>query len=127
LSERAFPLILAERVEETAGFYELLGFTREGRNPPEDEPTYIGLRRGATALAVVSAEWSVTQFGLPPGRGPRFEMFVLVDDLDATLERLIDKGVTLLRAPAAMPWGERIAHVLDPGGNPVAVACATNP
>ncbi len=127
MSERAFPLIFAERVEVTAEFYELLGFTRQSRNPPEGEPTYIGLRRGSTELAVVSADWSVTQCGIPPGPGPRFEMFVLVDDLDTTLKQLTDGRVPLLRAPADMPWGERIAHVLDPDGNPVAVACASNP
>ncbi|MEV6163382.1 flavin reductase [Streptomyces sp. NPDC052052] len=124
---RAFPLIFAERVEATAEFYELLGFTRQSRNPPEGEPTYIGLRRGSTELAVVSADWSVTQCGIPPGPGPRFEMFVLVEDLDTTLKQLTDGRVPLLRAPTDMPWGERIAHVLDPDGNPVAVACAITP
>lgn len=127
MSDRAFPMIFAERVEVTADFYELLGFTRQSQNPPEGEPTYIGLRRGSTELAVVSTDWSVTQCGLPPGPGPRFEMFVLVDDLDTTLKQLADGRVPVLREPAVMPWGERIAHVLDPDGNPVAVACATNP
>lgn len=28
----------------------------------------------------------------------------------------------MLRDPADMPWGERIATVADPGGNPVALA-----
>ena len=113
MSERALPLIFADRVEVTADFYELLGFTRQSRNPPEGEPTYIGLRRGPTELAVVSADWPLTQIGLQPGPGPRFEMFVLVDDLDATLEQLADRRVSVLRAPTVMPWGERIAHVLD--------------
>ncbi|MEV1065384.1 flavin reductase [Streptomyces sp. NPDC050263] len=124
MQERAFPLIFADRVGATAEFYELLGFTRQSRNPPEGEPAYIGLRRGSTELAVVSANWPVTQYGVPSGPGPGFEMFVLVDDLDTTLKQLADARVPLLRAPADMPWGERIAHVADPDGNPVAVAAA---
>ncbi|MFD6424605.1 flavin reductase [Streptomyces sp. NPDC060198] len=127
MTERAFPLIFAERVDTTAEFYELLGYTRQSRNPPQGEPTYIGMRRGTAELAVVSTDWPRAQCGLTPGPGPRFEMFVLVDDLDTTLKQLADAHVTLLRAPADMPWGERIAHVLDPDGNPVAVACSTHP
>jgi lactoylglutathione lyase len=28
----------------------------------------------------------------------------------------------VLREPATMPWGERVAYVLDPDANPVALA-----
>ncbi|WP_330237138.1 VOC family protein [Streptomyces sp. NBC_00566] len=124
MQERAFPLIYAEHVPVTAGFYERLGFTRLRQNPPEGEPTYIALARGTAELAVVCADWPVTRYGSPAGTGtgPRFEMFVLVDDLDTTLKELADGGVPLLRAPVEMPWGERIAYVTDPDGNPVALA-----
>ncbi|WP_353479764.1 VOC family protein [Streptomyces sp. ALI-76-A] len=124
MQERAFPLIFADRVTATAEFYERLGFTRWRQNPPEGEPTYIALRRGTAELAVVSTAWPETQYGSPAGRGPRFEMFVLVDDLDMTLKELADASVPLLRAPVDMPWGERIAYVTDPDGNPVALAAA---
>lgn len=124
MQERAFPLIFAERVTATAAFYERLGFTRSLQNPPEGEPTYIALRRGTTDLAVVSAAWPESQYGRPFGPGPRFEMFVLVDDLETTLKELSEASVPLLRAPRDMPWGERIAYVTDPDGNPVALARA---
>lgn len=127
MQERAFPLIFAERVRATAEFYERLGFVPQRRQPPEGEPTYIALRRGEAELAVVSSAWPEAQYGRAAGPGPRFEMFVLVDDLDTTLKELADAAVPLLRAPADMPWGERIAYVTDPDGNPVAVACATHP
>ncbi|MFI6206019.1 VOC family protein [Streptomyces sp. NPDC051041] len=126
MQERAFPLIFADRVTATAEFYERLGFTRQRQNPPEGEPTYIALRRGQAELAVVASAWPETQYGAPAGTGPRFEMFVLVDDLDTTLRRLAEDSVPLLRAPVDMPWGERIAYVTDPDGNPVAVASATH-
>ncbi|HET6909267.1 MAG TPA: hypothetical protein VFH54_08020 [Mycobacteriales bacterium] len=38
-------------------------------------------------------------------------------------DRLADSGVLILRSPEEMPWGERIASVLDADGNPVAL-CA---
>ena len=31
-------------------------------------------------------------------------------------------GVKIVAAPEDMPWGERVAFVLDPDGNPVALA-----
>ncbi|MGW0423365.1 flavin reductase [Streptomyces sp. NPDC003015] len=124
MQERAFPLIFADRVTATAEFYERLGFARGRQSPNEGEPTYIALRRGTAELAVVSTDWPETQYGSLAGPGPRFEMFVLVDDLDTTLKELADASVPLLRAPADMPWGERIAYVTDPDGNPVALAAA---
>jgi len=45
-----------------------------------------------------------------------------VDDVDALIETLRAEGVTVLRDPADMPWGERIATIADPDGNPVAPA-----
>jgi lactoylglutathione lyase len=49
-------------------------------------------------------------------------MFVYVDDVDRLLPDLRAEGVTVLRDPADMPWGERIASIADPDGNPVALA-----
>jgi lactoylglutathione lyase len=47
-----------------------------------------------------------------------------VDDVDAAVERAQGDGAPVLREPQDMPWGERIAHVSDPDGNPVALAQA---
>ncbi|MFD9407981.1 VOC family protein [Streptomyces sp. NPDC059989] len=124
--ERAFPLIFAERVPLTAGFYEKLGFTRHSQSPPTGEPTYVGLRRGAAEIAVVDTSWPAARHGGAAGQGLRFEMFVLVGDLGTTLEKLGADGVPLLRGPVDMPWGERIAYVADPDGNPVALAASTH-
>jgi lactoylglutathione lyase len=120
--ERAFPVIFAAHVSECAAFYEGLGFTRHFQLPPDGEPGYVGLRRGTAELAVVAADWPRRQYDLEPGERPRFEMFVYVDDVDDTVETLRPRGVRVLRAPADMPWGERVAYVADPAGNPVALA-----
>ena len=65
------------------------------------------------------------RYGLSPGSGPRFEMYVYVEDLEATLARLTKATVTVLRETEDMAWGERIATVADPEGNPVTL-CQTN-
>jgi lactoylglutathione lyase len=119
---RAFPVVYATDVERTARFWERLGFTRYFQLPAEGVPGYVGLRRGDSEIAVVSAEWPADQYGLRLGTGPRFEMFVYVGAVDELIVRLRDEGVTVLRDPADMPWGERIGFIADPDGNPVALA-----
>jgi lactoylglutathione lyase len=125
-SMRAFPVVYAQDVEAAARFWELLGFRRRFQLPPEGEPGYIGLLRDETTeLAVTDAQWAADRYGLSLGDGPRFEMYVYVEDLDATLARLSQRGVSVLRAPEDMAWGERIATVADPLGNPVALCQQT--
>jgi lactoylglutathione lyase len=119
---RAFPVAYASDVEAAARFWELLGFERHVQLPPDGEPGYVGLTRdGAGELAVTHAQWAADRYGLSLGNGPRFEMYVYVEDLDATLARLIHAHVEVLRDAEDMPWGERIATITDPEGNPVAL------
>jgi lactoylglutathione lyase len=126
VTERAFPVIFAARVSATAAFYEQLGFIRHFQLPTDGDPGYVGLRRGAHELAIVDARWPADQYGRPVGDGARFEMFIYVDDVDGSLEQLGEQ-TTVLREPADMPWGERVAYVTDPDGNPVALATAPSP
>jgi lactoylglutathione lyase len=122
---RAFPVTYASDVDRVASFWELLGFRRHVQLPPDGEPGYIGLARdGGGELAVTHQQWAADRYGLSPGSGPRFEMYIYVDDLEATIARVIEAEVTVLRAAEDMPWGERIATVADPEGNPVAL-CQT--
>jgi lactoylglutathione lyase len=122
---RAFPVTYASDVEGVASFWELLGFRRHVQLPPEGEPGYVGLTRdGAGELAVTHRQWAADRYGVSPGSGPRFEMYVYVDDLDGMLAQLAQAQVTVLREAEDMSWGERIATVADPEGNPVAL-CQT--
>ena len=125
MTQRAFPIVYARSVEATSKFYESLGFERHFQLPEEGEPGYVGLRRGDSEMAVVSRDWPEQQYGLTVGEGPRFEMFVYVNDADATISRLHDGGAGVLRPAEHMPWGERVGFVTDPDGNPVAIATAT--
>jgi lactoylglutathione lyase len=118
---RAFPVVVATGVVQTVEFYERLGFERHFQLPEGDDPGYVGLRRGDAEVSVVTAEWPA-QYGLAMGEAVRFEMFVYVDDLDALVEELRSAGTPVLREPETMPWGERVAYVADPDGNPVALA-----
>jgi lactoylglutathione lyase len=119
---RAFPVAYASDVEAMARFWELLGFRRHVQLPPDGEPGYVGLTRdGSGELAVTHAQWAADRYGLSPGDGPRFEMYVYVEDLESTLGSVAATGIRVLRDAEDMPWGERIATIADPEGNPVAL------
>lgn len=72
------------------------------------------------------AQWPVDQYGLSPGKAPTFEMFVYVEDVDATVDLLRKAGFRVLRSPNDMPWDERVGVVLDPEDNPVALATTSS-
>ena len=117
---RAFPVLYARDVEAVAAFYVRLGFEEHARLPgPDGAPGFIGLRRDAAELAITVEDSPRMLAGIEPGPGPRHELFVYVDDVDATVASL---NATVLRAPADMPWGERVAYVQDPEGNVVTLA-----
>jgi lactoylglutathione lyase len=110
-------------VRVSAEFYERLGFSRQYQFPPgSDEPGYVGMRRDESDLGVVHESSPRDLIGQTMGDGPRFELFVYVDDVDDTVARMRDASVTILREPEDMPWGERVAYVTDPDGNPVTLA-----
>ena len=120
---RAFPVIYARDVSRTVDFYErLLGFEKQYQFPPDGEPGYIGMRRDEADLGVVHESSPRQMIGVSLGDAPRFELFVYVDDVDEAIESMRASGVPILREPESMPWGERVAFVADPEGNPVTLA-----
>ena len=125
MAHRAFPVIYTKDVQRTVAFYVVLRFEQTFAFPPGDEPGYVGLTRGESSLGVVSHEFPRDMIGAELGAGSRFEMFVYVDDVDAEVSTLRAIGVTVLREPEDMPWGERVAYVADQEGNPVALANAS--
>lgn len=52
-----------------------------------------------------------------PDAGVRSQFTLGVDDVDATCERLRERGVELLNGPMDRPWGIRTASFRDPGGH----------
>ena len=122
---RAIPVIYTRDVTRTVGFYEqLLGFERQYQFPPDGEPGYVGLKRDEAELGVVHESSPRQMIGTGMGDGPRFELFVYVADVDAAITAMQAAGVPVLRMPENMPWGERVAFVSDPEGNPVTLAAA---
>jgi lactoylglutathione lyase len=123
MPERAFPVIYSTDVERSVRFYQHLGFASHFRLPPEGEAGYVGLRRGDYELAIVTTQSPEQLIGVKVGSDPRFEMFVYAD-VDETVAQLRGVDGRVLKGPEDMFWGERVAYVADPDGNPVALAMA---
>lgn len=121
-SGHAFPVIYTKDVGRLARFYALLGFDVVYQFPPDGEPGYASLKRGVSELGITDASWPKERIGVELGKHPRFEMFVYVEQLDSFVEELRHEGVPVLADPDDMPWGERLAYVADPDGNPVVLA-----
>jgi lactoylglutathione lyase len=117
-------VVYTRNVQRSLGFYsDLLDFVKQFQFPPDqDDPGYVSLRRDEADLGIVHESSPQQLIGQSMGEGPRFELFVYVDDVDGTVDRMRVAGVTILRDPADMPWGERVAYVTDPDGNPVTLA-----
>jgi lactoylglutathione lyase len=125
---RAFPIVYVPDVERSARFYAgQLGFQEILRMPPEGDAGYIGLALDDSRMAIVNTSWPEERIGVRVGSLPRFELWVYVDDVDAMVAQLRGGDVPVLMDPEDMPWGERMAYVADPDGNPVALASPPPP
>ena len=120
-----FPILYVRSVPESVAFYEgLLGLERSYSWPSDAEPDFVVVRLGESSLGLAAASAPEELLGVRPGESPRGELCFYTDDVDATVRELARLGVRVLREPAAMPWGERMAYVADPDGNPVQLAQA---
>jgi catechol 2,3-dioxygenase-like lactoylglutathione lyase family enzyme len=90
------------------GEYEELVVTEEDR---------LGLYRKDGWAASAGAEPAELNGHVSPAY-----LYVLVDDLDGTIERLQEAGARPLSARADRNWGDEAAYFADPDGNVFAVA-----
>ncbi|MFD3534854.1 VOC family protein [Streptomyces sp. NPDC058664] len=107
------PVIVTADQDVLLGFYTaLFGAEEIFRVPAEGPAFYLGLRIGDTDLGLVAKA--------DPGAGAsRILLSIGVDDVDETLGRVEALGGSVRGGPADMPWGQRVAHIRDPDGNPV--------
>lgn len=108
------PVILTADLDVLLGFYtELFGAEEIFRVPEEGPLFYLGLRIGDTDLGLVA------KTDLGTAGAPQILLSIGVDDVDATLGRVTALGGSVRGGPNDMPWGQRVAHIQDPDGNPV--------
>ncbi|MEW2452169.1 VOC family protein [Streptomyces parvulus] len=106
------PVILTADHDVLLGFYTKLFGAEEIFRVPEEDPE-LGLRISDTDLGLVAKA--------NPGdrEASRILLSIGVADVDETLGRVAALGGSVRGGPNDMPWGQRVAHIQDPDGNPV--------
>jgi lactoylglutathione lyase len=113
----AFPIIITPDLGRALGFYrDLLDAEVEYQFPAEGDPAYVGLAIGDTHLGI--ARDPDAEAG---PEGQRLALWVYAASCDAAVERLRSAGAAITEEPTDQPWGERVAHALDPDGNEVII------
>ncbi|POX46234.1 VOC family protein [Streptomyces sp. Ru72] len=108
------PVIITADQDVLLGFYTKLFGAKEIFRVPEEGPVfYLGLRIGDTDLGLVAKAHRGDR------EASRILLSIGVDDVDETLGRVEALGGSVRSGPNDMPWGQRVAHIQDPDGNPV--------
>jgi predicted enzyme related to lactoylglutathione lyase len=106
------PIASTPDLPRLCAFYEtVLGATQTLRVPEEGPEFYVELRIGATTLGLVQED------NIEIGAPVRIIFSADVTDVDALLPKVKSAGGTVQGPANDMPWGQRVAHVLDPDGN----------
>jgi predicted enzyme related to lactoylglutathione lyase len=82
--------------------------------PPEGEAFFVSVDVAGTHLGLGYDEGAA---GTEVGQ--RAALWFYTDSCDQAVARLESAGATVLSTPTDMPWGERVAHLHDPDGNPI--------
>ncbi|GHH33924.1 VOC family protein [Lentzea cavernae] len=107
------PIIVTPGLDRVQGFYSGVFGAVEVHRYPEDGPVfYKTLRIGDAELGLVAEDADVSA-------PARITLSIDVEDVDALLPLVEATGGRVLGPANDMPWGQRVAHVLDPDGNPV--------
>ena len=111
----AFPIVSTSDIGRALAFYrDLLGGKVTYQFPPEGDPGYVALEIGTSHLGI----------GLDPDAptGPtRIALWLYTNDCDGAIAQLRAAGTPITEEPTTQPWGERVAHALDPDGNEIII------
>ncbi|MBO8188101.1 MULTISPECIES: VOC family protein [Streptomyces] len=123
------PTLFTGDIEAMAAFYRTIGFVETYRFPTKEEPVFITLKWSAFHLtladeAAVRASTGLDGIGASTGR--RFDITVIVEDVDKTVGALREAGAPVVLDPRDQPWGDRHAYVTDPEGNYVQITTHSN-
>lgn len=118
------PRLVCRDVEAQIDFCrETFGAVEGVRRPgPDGRAAHAMLLFGPSTL-MLEAGWPTlpSRAPQPDGSSP-VVIYVYVEDVDATVERAVARGATLVSPVQTQFWGDRIGWVLDPSGHMWTVA-----
>jgi PhnB protein len=112
------PRLFCRDVEAAIEFCsKTFGATGGGRPGPDGKTAHALLSVG-TGMIMIESEWPglASRAPKPDGSSP-VVIFIYVEDVDATVDRAVANGATILIPAANQFWGDRTAWVMDPSGH----------
>ncbi|MFD2445439.1 VOC family protein [Bacillus sp. CGMCC 1.16607] len=112
-----YVILYVNDFEKTMEFYkDILGLPLKMQ-----ADTYVEFDTGATVLSINTRESVKEITGLSVSEGvsssQSFEVGFVVKNVEATIEDLRQKGVSIIKEPVTKPWGQTVAYVADPDGH----------
>jgi lactoylglutathione lyase len=116
----AYTILYVQNVAQSIDFYEKsFDLTRKLVAP---DGSYGELSTGSTTLSFASVTLAASNLrdgfepSSPSAKPFGIEIGFSTHDVQATLERAVAAGGTLVESPKAKPWGQVVAYVRDPDG-----------
>ncbi|MFS8097305.1 VOC family protein [Lentzea alba] len=107
------PIILTPDLKPVQAFYEqVFGAAEVFRYPAKGKVFFKTLKIGDAELGLVVQPADASA-------PARMVLSIAVNDVDALLPLVEPAGGRVKGPSNDMPWGQRVAHVFDPAGNPV--------
>jgi PhnB protein len=113
------PRLFCRDVDAQVNFcLDTFGAVEGLRRPGPDGRTAHAMLLFGSSMLMLEAEWPTlpSRAPQPDGSSP-VVIYVYVEDVDATVERALARGATLVRPVETQFWGDRIGWVLDPSGH----------
>lgn len=113
------PRLVCRDVEAQIDFCrETFGAIESVRRPGPDGRAGHAMLLFGPSMLMLEAEWPSLPSRAPhPDGSSPVVIYVYVDDVDATVERALGRGATVVRPVETQFWGDRIGWVLDPAGH----------
>jgi PhnB protein len=123
---RVTPALVVNGGVKALEFYaEVFGATERMRVPgPDATIAHAEIEIGDSIVMVDDASPEMGTKAPPPGGidGSPTSLYVYVGDVDATVERAVQLGATVVRAPQNQFYGDRNGFIIDPFGHGWTVA-----
>ncbi|MGN7477314.1 VOC family protein [Solibacillus silvestris] len=92
------------------------------------QDTYVEFDTGATILAINTRQSVREITGLEVteamSAAQTFEVGFVVENVEAAIDELRQRGATIIKEPVTKPWGQTVAYIADPDGHFIEICSA---